>query len=83
MEMDKKLFEELKEGLQQMADHAAGKKVEGVREVTYNVPDHSDHAILSLDEGKAKELASALERPARNIRALRNLLTEPGVFDPE
>ncbi len=35
--MDKKLFEELIEGVKQMADHAAGKKVKGVREVVKEV----------------------------------------------
>ena len=32
--MDKELFAELMEGAQQMADHATGKKIKGVREVT-------------------------------------------------
>ncbi len=35
--MDKKLFAELMEGVNQMADHAAGKKVKGVREVVKEV----------------------------------------------
>ncbi|MGD9561148.1 MAG: helix-turn-helix domain-containing protein [Pyrinomonadaceae bacterium] len=35
--MDKKLFEELMEGARQMADHSAGKKVKGVREVVKEV----------------------------------------------
>ena len=35
--MDKKLFTELMEGANQMADHAAGKKVKGVREVIKEV----------------------------------------------
>ena len=35
--MDKKLFKELMEGARQMADHAAGKKVKGVREVVKEV----------------------------------------------
>jgi putative transcriptional regulator len=32
--MDKKLFAELIKGANQMADHAAGKKIKGVREIT-------------------------------------------------
>ena len=35
--MDKKMFAELMEGANQMADHAAGKKVKGVREVVKEV----------------------------------------------
>lgn len=35
--MDKKLFAELMEGANQMAGHAAGKKVKGVREVVKEV----------------------------------------------
>ena len=35
--MNKKLFAELMEGAKQMADHAAGKKVKGVREVIMEV----------------------------------------------
>jgi putative transcriptional regulator len=35
--MDKKMFAELMEGANQMADHAAGKKVKGIREVTLEV----------------------------------------------
>ena len=35
--MDKKLFAELMKGVNQMADHAAGKKVKGVREVVKEV----------------------------------------------
>lgn len=35
--MDKKMFAELMEGANQMADHAAGKKMKGVREVVKQV----------------------------------------------
>lgn len=35
--MDKKMFAELKKSFNQMADHAAGKKVKGVREVVKEV----------------------------------------------
>ncbi|MGQ0542441.1 MAG: hypothetical protein ACT4O9_11420 [Blastocatellia bacterium] len=35
--MDKKLFAELMEGVQQTLDHASGKEVKGVREVMKDV----------------------------------------------
>ena len=73
--MDKKLFEELMEACQQMVDHASGKKVEGVREVTY------DDAHFRVGKTQFDETVSALDKPVRNIPMLRELLTQPGVFD--
>lgn len=75
--MDKKLFEELKEGIQQMADHAARKKLKGVREVTY------DNANFPTGKESFHRFVSELDKPARNIPVLRKLLTESGVFDEE
>ena len=60
-----------------MADHAVGKEVEGICEVTY------DDANFSVDKEQFDRFLSALDKPARDIPALRKLFIEPGVFDDE
>lgn len=64
--MDKKLFAELMEGAQQMADHAAGKKVKGVREVTKE--------LKSLSPMSKKEIVELRKRMKVSQSAFAMLL---------
>lgn len=41
----------------------------------------ADDSSFSLDDQQWKRFIAALDEPPRNIAALRQLLTEPGVFD--
>lgn len=41
----------------------------------------ADESNFSLDADQWKSFIAALDAPPRNIKALRKLLTEPGVFD--
>lgn len=43
----------------------------------------ADDSNFSLNDKQWKDLISALDAPPRNIAALRQLLTKPGVFDAE
>ena len=61
--------------LREMERQAAGEKVEGVREVTY------DEANFCVNKEQFHRFVAELDKPVRDIPALRKLLTEPGVFD--
>ena len=43
----------------------------------------ADDANFSLNKRDWKSFMAALDAPPRNIRSLRRLLTQPGVFDAE
>jgi hypothetical protein len=58
--MNKKLFAELMEGVQQMLDHASGKKVKGVREVV-----KERKALKPLFE---EEIVKPRKKPRRSKR---------------
>jgi len=41
----------------------------------------ADQSRFTLDEKQWKKFCKALDTPPRNISAMRDLLSEPGVFD--
>lgn len=43
----------------------------------------ADDSNFNLSAAQWKSFIAALDTPPRNIKALRQLLTEPGVFDAE
>ena len=75
--MKKKLFDELKESLNQAIEHAKGERDDLRTAVCFD----NAHFVLSAEQWKA--FNEKLAATPRNIPALRKLLTDESIFDAE